>query len=568
MGCFVENSFLVYKIVIVHNLKMSFGSAKPNWNRFLGTYFKEGIDVQGNITIEPTYKLITDAIEVGTITATGAITNGSNLLMKADGTRSILFTTDGNGLNGTNCIGRIFGTTAQMYLDFYTNFLFRSTNLSNSVSTDVFKINPTNSVFYYPLTTNTLTNNSTLTQIGTSTFSGKITNNSTLAQIGTSSFSGEITNTSTLNQIGQASFAGGIENNGSLNQYTGATFSGGITNNSYGITNNSTLTQVGSTTIKGSITFKGDGNSALPTSTTTLAGLSIYWNKSNGNGETCFLNMGQLGPGGFAFYTGSSTSNVKCVAYIDNSGNLSNVNNITCSGNLVVNGNSISSTILSYLSTLTSNVQTQLDNLANQIFTSLKVLGSLTCKNINVSEQLTANSAIISDLTVTNLTYNSFTAATTTTDFYCTNFNDSRYVRIAGSVKNVSGTCTYSWKSSLSSGVISSDYYFQLAVPTECISIFCQYSFFKLGGPTGRSNGITPYYWSKCQPAIPSVDHASTDRTWAKNIGTTIGSYYHQPTLFDCSYYDLPSSSQFYSNFNLPTEDGAEVYFSYNIWFY
>jgi len=78
--------------------------------------------------------------------------------MVCDGVQSIYFTIDGNELS-KNCIGRLFGANNQMLFDYYSNFLFRDSNLLDSVLNSVFNINISNSTFYGPLTTKGITNN-------------------------------------------------------------------------------------------------------------------------------------------------------------------------------------------------------------------------------------------------------------------------------------------------------------------------------------------------------------------------------------------------------------------------
>ena len=62
---------------------MSFGS-NDNWNAFYGTYFVEGLGIQGNVNIEPTYKLVVDTLEgnSSTITTSSAITVNNTLNAK------------------------------------------------------------------------------------------------------------------------------------------------------------------------------------------------------------------------------------------------------------------------------------------------------------------------------------------------------------------------------------------------------------------------------------------------------------------------------------------------------
>jgi hypothetical protein len=58
----------------------------------------------------------------------GGLTVGNNINMTADGTQSIYF------LSGSNKIGRLFGTTTSMYLDFYNSVSFRYTSAPDDVT--------------------------------------------------------------------------------------------------------------------------------------------------------------------------------------------------------------------------------------------------------------------------------------------------------------------------------------------------------------------------------------------------------------------------------------------------
>ena len=83
-----------------------------------------------------------------------------------------------------------------------------------------------------------------------------------------------------------------------------------------------------------------------------------------------------------------------------------------------------------------------------------------------------------------------------------------------------------------------------------------KYSYYKTGGSTGSSNGITEYYFCK-----------SSDNTWSSYTGTIIGSSYHPPT--QNLIYDSGAGTSLYTvNLNLPSESGAKVNFTYNITFY
>ena len=97
---------------------------------------------------------------------------------------------------------------------------------------------------------------------------------------------------------------------------------------------------------------------------------------------------------------------------------------------------------------------------------------------------------------------------------------------------------------------------FSYRLPDTCISMCSTYSFSKTGGSSGASSGITPYYYLK------------TDITWSESIQTTIGSYYHQPTNSNCTYNSGLGSSFYGAYFNVPTNDGEKVNFTFCIWFY
>jgi len=108
--------------------------------------------------------------------------------MKADGIQLIYFTTEENGLGSSDCIGRLFGGTTQMYFDYYSNFLFRSSTLADGTNSNALNINISNSTFYEPLTTNNITNNGTLSNSGSASFNSvsttSINNSGLLSQAG------------------------------------------------------------------------------------------------------------------------------------------------------------------------------------------------------------------------------------------------------------------------------------------------------------------------------------------------------------------------------------------------
>ena len=90
----------------------------------------------------------------GLVNTSGGIQNGNCMYMKADGTKSIYYTLDGTSTITNNVVGRLFGTTVQMYFDYLNNFLFRDTDSSNTASSNVLNINLTKSTFYSALQTN------------------------------------------------------------------------------------------------------------------------------------------------------------------------------------------------------------------------------------------------------------------------------------------------------------------------------------------------------------------------------------------------------------------------------
>jgi len=90
--------------------------------------------------------------------------------MKADGAQTIYFTTDGNTLCSSNCVGRLFGGTNRMYFDYYTNFLFYGLTIADGTNTNSLNIRISYSTFYGRLTTNNITNNGTLSNSGSASF--------------------------------------------------------------------------------------------------------------------------------------------------------------------------------------------------------------------------------------------------------------------------------------------------------------------------------------------------------------------------------------------------------------
>ena len=182
-------------------------------------------------------------------------------------------------------------------IDFTGNFSIRNSGTTTPISID----GGTNQITLASnLNANGITNSSTLSQTGASSFNG-ITNSSTLSQTGASSFTGAVTNNGTLSQIGLCHIVGGA-------------------------------------------------NTTMPTGTSNEAGLKIYWNNPNGTGNTIFMNHGQGGYGGFTFYNRSQTVSPTKIMDLDNNGNISSVNNITA--------NAISVSNLSTSSITTSSTST------------------------------------------------------------------------------------------------------------------------------------------------------------------------------------------------------------------
>jgi len=139
------------------------------------------------------------------------------------------------------------------------------------------------------------------------------------------------------------------------------------------------------------------------TNTGSKAGHSKYRNIVSGTGYTCFLNYAQAGPGGFSFYTANHKNIPRLIASLDYQANLSNLNILSC--NIITLGlNSLTSTLLEFLSTISSNVQTQFDNINTTITTlqttsiSSTLLGYLSTITSNVQTQINDLNTTISTL--------------------------------------------------------------------------------------------------------------------------------------------------------------------------
>jgi len=127
------------------------------------------------------------------------------------------------------------------------------------------------------------------------------------------------------------------------------TFSG-IINNTNALTNNDILTQNATANINSVLNVYGTSNlnsgvnitgilyfngtdaavQTLPTTTSTEAGLKIFWNGVSGSGMTNFFNCAQSGPGGFSWYITNSTNIPTKLMNLDNNCNLSNLKDVSC----------------------------------------------------------------------------------------------------------------------------------------------------------------------------------------------------------------------------------------------
>ena len=461
------------------------------------------------ITNNSTLSQVGTSTFTGLITATGGIKNSSHLLMKADGAQSIYFTTDGNALGASNCVGRLFGASNMMYFDFYNNILFRSSTLADTGNNSALNINLTNSTFYGPLTTNNIINNGTLSQSGSASFNAasftSITNNGILQTNnmelgpngttfsfldmkttgGNSDFDSRIGVTggsSSSSGQGSLSFNCASCSIGSPLTVTGLlTTNNGITNNNNAITNNNTLNQVGTSTFTGLITS----------------------NNGITNNNNAITNNNTLNQVGTSTFTGLITSN-----------------GINCT-----------SLLASGIVNITDTTQTTSESTGSLVVSGgVGITKNLNCKgNANFTN---------------NLSCGTFSTTTiTTVDLYSPGFNDSVYIRITGYTTKTSGVVTHYWKSSYSPSTSNVTNNFVYRLPDSCISMCSQYNFYKTGGSSGASQGITPYYYMKIG-----------NNTWNENIATTIGNYYHQPTGSNCTY-DYGTGFSFYgAYFNVPSK--------------
>ena len=91
---------------------------------------------------------------------------------------------------------------------------------------------------------------------GTATFNGPILSNSTLTQVGASTFTGAITANGGVNGNVTGNLTGNVNGN-VTGDVTGSVTSSGITNSTYPLTNNSTLVQVGDAAFTGTLAANG-----------------------------------------------------------------------------------------------------------------------------------------------------------------------------------------------------------------------------------------------------------------------------------------------------------------------
>ena len=142
--------------------------------------------------------------------------------------------------------------------------------------------------------------------------------------------------------------------------------------------------------------FRGGNSQTFPTANSgTKAGLGLFWNYPSGYGNSIFLNYGQNGIGGYAFYTSNNTNAPSLLMNLDNNGNL------TASGNVVIpsakklditgsdgikvdSTTTVSPTTLSYLDA-TSSIQTQLNSQQSQITSNTNAINALDTTSLSSS---------------------------------------------------------------------------------------------------------------------------------------------------------------------------------------
>ena len=112
----------------------------------------------------------------------------------------------------------------------------------------------------------------------------------------------------------------------------------GITNSTNALTNNGVLTQNSTANINSDINvsglpfFSAPSTLLFPTSTSysSKSGFEIFWNIKSGQGDTVFLNHSAGGSGGFNWWNVGTLHNRINLMYLDDSKNLSLLNNISC----------------------------------------------------------------------------------------------------------------------------------------------------------------------------------------------------------------------------------------------
>lgn len=111
--------------------------------------------------------------------------------------------------------------------------------------------------------------------------------------------------------------------------------------------------------------FDGTNTTSLPSGTSTKPGLAILWNTSSGIGNTCFLNYGQGGSGGYTFYKVNSSQLPTLLLTIDSNGNIipRGYLDLTGTSSIKTSAGLITNTLLGYSYGLTGNIQTQINNI-------------------------------------------------------------------------------------------------------------------------------------------------------------------------------------------------------------
>ena len=268
------------------------------------------VNLNGDVVISSTKKLTT-----GTgLTTINGITQANNIIKILSG--SSLYITDAALTNYL----RMHHSGAASYFDYTGGLSFR-----NSGSVTSLQLNNTNNqgTFNYNLntngiinSTNGITNNSTLSQVGSATFSGGITNNT----VG-------ITNNSTLTQVGSASFnalsATSITNNGILStgslELYNATFPYidmksvnsdfdvrlGCSSGSSGTSGQGILTiNAANTIIASPLTANSGTFSGITNNTNSLTNNAVL-NQNNNSNFSTYINAPGISSSSSSFYAGS-----------------------------------------------------------------------------------------------------------------------------------------------------------------------------------------------------------------------------------------------------------------------